>query len=298
MLLGLTAYLAGYAQYLAATGGGLIQDETLRSRGSGIFGDPNDLSATIVVGISLALFRAREANGWRRALYILLTGFFVYESVMTQSRGGFLALTSAFVGFIIFSNFKKSIKIGALVFLAAAFVLASGRMANFDSSEESANSRFWFWVNGIEHFFQTPVIGIGWRNFLEINGGMTAHNTFVLCFTELGLVGYFFWMGCLYVGFTTPPALRNIFQDEECRYDLMGARVALGSFLVAVYWISRTYVPIVYIFISLPVVAMNCYANKIGVELPSSVNSKAAMRIFGICIASIAFIYIMALRLR
>ena len=34
-------------------------------------------------------------------------------------------------------------------------------------------------------------------NFANQNGGHTAHNSFVLCLAELGIVGYMLWMGLL-----------------------------------------------------------------------------------------------------
>lgn len=298
VLLTLTTYLAGYSLYLYSTGGALAQEDTLRSKGTGIFGDPNDLAATMVFGLSLALFRVRGAVGWRKWFYILLTGFLAYTTVMTQSRGGFLALGATFVGFVLFSNFNKRIKVSAFVLMGILYVLASGRMANFDSAEASANSRFWYWTTGVEAFIQAPLFGIGYQKFTDINGGMTAHNTFVLCFTELGIISYFFWIGCIYLGFYTPPSLRRVFLDEEARYDIMGARVALAGFLVAAFWISRTYVPILYVFITLPTLMMTCYANHLGIELPSKLEGKHTLRILGICIASIMFIYTMAMRLR
>ena len=77
-------------------------------------------------------------------------------------------------------------------------VLGPSRMTTFDSTEASANMRFWYWSFGVELLFQHPIFGAGYGQFLELNHGMLAHNSFVQCFAELGLVGYFFWIEIMF----------------------------------------------------------------------------------------------------
>jgi O-antigen ligase len=116
-----------------------------------------------------------------------------------------------------------------------------------------------------------PLTGVGFGQFPATNGGMTAHNSFVLCFAELGLPGFFCWMGCVYYGFKAMkrPADSKERDDEgaprpdDCPAgetalpvldDLAGSRLALASYLVACFWISRTYALPTYVLFCLPIV--------------------------------------------
>ena len=68
----------------------------------------------------------------------------------------------------------------------------SGKRINEDDSRVAA------WVTGLGIFKAHPVFGIGIDNFSDYNEtGNTAHNSYVLCLAELGMFGYFFWMGMI-----------------------------------------------------------------------------------------------------
>ncbi|MBI3909881.1 MAG: O-antigen ligase family protein [Armatimonadetes bacterium] len=256
-LLVFTAYLALYSIYLYFTGGAMQQGELARSQATGIFSDPNDLAATVAAGLALALVRARNARGLMRLVYLLLAGSQVWAVVLTYSRSGLLSLLLVICGFLICSMRRKAISTVLAVGLGILlFVVAPSRMTDFDRSEASANQRFWLWSDGLQQLYGRPLTGIGYGQFPEINGGWTAHNSFVLCFTELGLPGYFFWMGCLYYCFKrrVPKATPEEESEEEKR-DLVGARLALSGFLFSGFWLSRTYVPVLYLLMCLPVAA-------------------------------------------
>jgi hypothetical protein len=139
--------------------------------------------------------------------------------------------------------------------IAALLVAAnfSGGRA-MSTREESAAGRLDAWSEGIDMYRSNPVLGVGFHNFVE-HHERTAHNSFVLCFAELGTVGYFFWLGLL-----TVPILQ-LKQVSHCiPNDLDGGplrpypRVLLASFsgiLVAAVFLSRTYTPVLYLFVGL-----------------------------------------------
>jgi O-antigen ligase len=302
-LLLLTTYLAGYSLHLYFTGQAMQQGEFERSVTTGIFNDPNDLAATIVAGLALALARVARSQGMVRNLYLGMATLFVWAILMTNSRGGMLALLVV-TGLFFFTFVKKkalAITLAAVLF-ALFFAVAPARMRTFDSSETSANSRFWFWDNGIRNMIDNPILGVGYDRFVEINDGLTAHNSFVLCFTELGLPGYFFWMGVLYYAYKRRPKDLPEPEDdpdaEGRRKDIMGARLALTGFLTASFFLSRTYIPISYIFICLPIVA-EIASNPTShlLKIPSEERWKDYRRIAAICVGSIILIKLIAYRL-
>lgn len=325
-----TGYLAAYSIYLYSTGAALMEHGALRSQATGIFADPNDLAGTIVAGLGVALFRTRAEKKSYRIFYFLLSAVFVSAIFLTHSRGGMIALL-AVLGYFIFASIQR--KGTALLVMVLAlvplFILGGGRATNFDSSDASANSRFWFWTTGVEQLAQHPFLGVGYGGFPDVNGGMTAHNSFVLCFAETGLIGYFFWIGCFYYSFrrfspvelesveyvveyveeTEDAARKMVLRQRETEaleskkkrdaVELLGARLGLAGFLVSAFWISRSYVPVLYLFISLPLaqqISARPYLQNI--VLGSQERSRDWGRIALICLVSIIVIYVFALRNR
>jgi hypothetical protein len=259
-----SVYLACYSIYRYFTGGVLeYEGGGVRTLATGIFGDPNDLAGTIVAVLALVLARVSTSRGFMRGVYSLLAGLMVWAIFLTNSRGGMLALLLVCFGFfMVFVRQKWVGLVLALVIGSLLLVAGPSRMRTFDRTEESANERFWYWDTALWQLRDRPLTGVGYRQFPDYNGGKTAHNSFVLCFAELGLPGYFFWMGCIYYCFRRRPR-GDLPQgegvdeedDEEARRDLLGARLALAGFLAAGFWISRTYVAPLYLLLSLPIAA-------------------------------------------
>lgn len=292
-----TGYLAIYSLYLYFTGKALQHGDIERSQASGIFGDPNDLAATITAGLALCLPRVLSARGGTRTLYGALALVCIWAILMTNSRGGMLALLAVIAGFsITFVKNKPLAVMVALVVGGLFLVLGPSRMTHFDSTEASANMRFWYWSTGIEVLTSNPILGIGYNQFVEINRGMTAHNSYVQCFAELGLAGYFFWMGCLYFAFRRRPQTEaEAASTPEFQRDLLGARLALAGFLVAAFFITRTFVPVLYLLIALPVAAQ--VATERAGEVPQEKAGTWVMdwgRVALLCVASIIFIKVFA----
>lgn len=288
-LTGMTFYISAYSIYLFYSGVRLEYQGLIRMKATGLFGDPNDLAASIVPGMALSLYRVR-INGKYSIVNILYVCVSVYAIYLTSSRGGLLAALCVLSGFFVLNNKKKMIGTVVSVIVGVAFVVfAPSRMKNMDSGEQSANDRFKFWLNGIDHFLQSPVIGTGYHTFPDINGGMTAHNSFVLCFTENGLLGYYFWIACIYFAYARLKSIKSA--DEPFSMSLM---LAISGLMMAYFWISRTYNLILYVYFGLSAIPAFYKDGKV-----DAFNLKARDygRIFIICVASIVFIRIFAMRL-
>ena len=232
----------------------------------------------MIAGLALALTRVVQVRGVQRTLYGLCSAAMLLAIALTNSRGGLLALLAMVIGAVVtFSRNKPRAMAAALAVAGLLLVVAPGRMKNFDSKEESANSRFLFWKEGIIQLRAHPITGVGYLRFPDVNSGFVAHNSFVHCFAELGLPGFFFFMGTIFYAFKRPdsmasPRLRGkaagiragkdgyeviresgaISQPPVPR-DLIGARLAIMGYLAACFWITRTYTPVLYVFLSLPV---------------------------------------------
>src|ERR1051325_4680714 len=118
-------------------------------------------------------------------------------------------------------------------------------------TESSSSNRLTYWGDGIQMFLHHPVFGAGYKNFSDVAGGHTAHNSFVLCFSELGLFGYLFWMTLFVLAFkqlnralSTPDAPGV---DPELMRVAGAYRNALSVFLVTGWFLSRTYAISIYL---------------------------------------------------
>jgi putative inorganic carbon (hco3(-)) transporter len=250
-----TTYLAIFSIVRYFTGGAMLTAGIERSQGTGIFSDPNDLAAGVVFGLALTLARMPNSRWPARIMYSVMALVMIAAIFFTHSRGGLVATAVVIVVFCIsISRNRAAATLAAVIALAGLLAVAPSRMREFDASEESANSRFELWLDGLEELKGSPLFGMGFRQFSEQSpDNLTAHNSFVLAFSELGLVGYFFFIGCLYYALRRPKEHGRVDLEPAIERDYFGARLALAGFLVAAFFISRTYVQVTWLFVFLAV---------------------------------------------
>ena len=171
----------------------------VRLCGAGIYGNPNDLSRILAVGMTLGLYLLGDRGfGLLRFLWaapIVLCG---YALNLTHSRGGLLAFLAGLATlFVERYGRRKAILIGTLV-LPAMMILFGGRQTKISTSEGTGQQRIQLWEEGFSLLVHNPLFGIGMDNFAE-EVGLVAHNSFVHCYTELGLIGGTFFLGAFYL---------------------------------------------------------------------------------------------------
>jgi hypothetical protein len=259
----------------------------IRMRGLGILHDPNDLAQFLVMIIPFFWMLWQEGRKIRNSVFVITpTLFLVFGIYLTHSRGAVLALLVMLllalkdrVGFVA--------SIGAVALALSAFVamnFSGGRAISMQAGED----RMAFWGTGLELFKSSPLFGIGYGNFADQNLGHTAHNSFVLCLAELGIVGYSLWMGLLVftvsglnsvIASIRPPSTRA--QPESGRADNGSAteqnvdshgpaeedgvevdrwartlRISLAGFLAAAWFLSRAYALTLYLVLGMAVVLL------------------------------------------
>jgi O-antigen ligase len=162
-----------------------------RLQSTGIFNNPNNLGMILVPGVVIALyFAADPAAGMLRPLGLALAGLFGYAIYGTQSRGGLLALMGALLTLCWARWGWRRAALIVAVALPVLLVAFKGRMTDYDRAmtEDTGQARVQIWSQGFALFKQQPLFGIGQGQYVE-EVGYVAHNTFVQCFTELGLLG-------------------------------------------------------------------------------------------------------------
>ena len=220
----------------------------------GIFNDPNDLSMYLVMTFPIAVYLSSNRGMLLRWVFLGAALVMVYGVYLTNSRGGLLGLF-ALAGFWFFLRYGmgKSIALGIATIPALLFALSKFR--EIDPDEASAHGRLDAWYQGVLMLLDRPLFGVGHGAYLDYHH-LTAHNSFVLVFAELGLFGYFCWVGFLffcglgvfsvwhkrYSG-TVPAGILDA-DKVICKaltYSMIG-------FLVTGFFLSRAYSPIFYIY--------------------------------------------------
>jgi len=224
-----------------------------RIRGLGFLNDPNDLAQAILFGMPF-LFLAWRRGRWLLSLVLIVPPFLflVYSIYLTHSRG-------AIVGLCVLVLLALRWRIGQTASLALTSLLALALIGlNFSGNrgfvDESAEARVDAWSEGLQMLKDNPVWGVGYEEFTEYNR-KTAHNSFVLCFAELGLAGYFFWLGLLVITLFELHSLGKLTNEEPIDEDLRrwgrAIFLALCAFLAAGMFLSRTYTMTLYIIVAL-----------------------------------------------
>ncbi len=223
--------------------------------------------------------------------------------VLTRSRAGFVGLL-AVVPYVVYTMpklYRKKIYISLLFGVILLILLADSQFIDrmktiinpFDGGvriaeqidvEENHLSRIDFWKMSIDIFKDYP-LGIGARNFQRIaplydsrNPGMDAHNTYILCYTEIGAAGFIVFIIIILSGLNQLIRAQKIARNvlEDINLELYGT--AIFSVLL-VYLIggmtthSYLYHEILWIIFSLPI----CYENAVNRLCKEKINGASPL---------------------
>ncbi len=232
----------------------------------GIFSDPNDLCLVFILALpllyselrSLRNFSAKMASGGIIALVVC-------GAWLTNSRGGFVGL-AGMLGALVTLKTKG---LRRLFFLICCYVLlilsAPSRVASDAGVVDTGRSTAW--GDGIAMFKKYPIFGVGFNGFQDISSeGMVAHNSYISTLTELGLLGYIPWF--LLISLTMVQIYRAIKLAEpfsrEDSHRLIAIFAALFGYLGGIYFLSRAYDYVLYIFLGFALAETNIVSSKYG----------------------------------
>lgn len=234
-------------------------DSLWRVRHMGFLNDPNDLAQTMVMVLPMLWGRWRRRRFFGNLFAIVAPSALMgYTIFLTHSRGAILGVGTVFLFGIAraFGAVKAMMLAGLAGVGALAVGLGGGR--GFSTQETSANQRVEAWYEGFQMLKSNPVFGVGFGNFTD-HHELTAHNSFVLCFAELGLPGFFVWMGLLVLAYQ---GLRQVVAfmpvgSEERRQGLI-LLASMAGYLVCAWFLSRTYSPGLFLLLAICVSAAWC----------------------------------------
>lgn len=257
LFVGMACVMAWHALLQERTGAGFIGEPPMkigavgnrpahtRSLFFGIFGDPNDLAQILGAAMPFAFALTWRLRFVSFSLGCAIAYFLVLGILSTHSRGGQVGLvvTGSMMLAMILPARWAPFAMGA-VGATALFMctLAAGYL------DASAFERVVFWGMANWMFKSHLIFGIGWGMFWMVASDRAAHNAFVSAYTTMGLFGYWFWFGLIFVGAMGTWRSRGALKGEESRENRWLRRFAgltLAStcgFCASSYFLSRDFV--------------------------------------------------------
>jgi O-antigen ligase len=216
----------------------------IRTNFVGIFADPNDLAQLLATSVpfGFALIRRKSLAG--ALLGLAAGGIAVLAFLTTHSRGGAVGM-AAMLAVLLVLLFPKRWTLTLMGLMALGGLLmtpfAEGHM------DESAHDRVAFWGQANYAFKTHPIFGVGAMMIEEyISESRAVHNAYVLCYTELGVFGYWFWFGLVQLGLVgawrARCALLATTEDEEWLQRFSGlCMAAVAGFSASNYFVGRAF---------------------------------------------------------
>lgn len=268
--------------------------QIIRVRSLGQLNDPNDLALALIATLPMLSIGWKRRRPLRNTLLVLAPALFlIYGIYLTRSRGGLLGVIAVMFTFLV-NRLGRSRGIVATAVLGAVLVASNFTGGRKIGADESAEGRVDAWSEGLDMFRASPVLGVGLHNF-EDHHTRTAHNSFVLCFAELGLLGYLFWTGLLFwAAIQIKQVLRCKDTSGACaavqRYAL-ALTASLTGVMTAAFFLSRSYNSTVFILFALAC-ALYGIAQDSGCALLMPKVGWMSVRVAGLELISIAAMYL------
>lgn len=239
--------------------------------------DRNDLALHLVAVAPLAFFIAQTETRKRARIAAWVAGLFIAGSaVMSQSRGGFLAI----LGIMIYYMFRARgvswrgrilppVLVGIGLLVAPASV--KDRVATlFDLSEdynvESPVGRIEVWKRGLRYTMDNWVFGVGAKGFPIAEGTLSpqarsgdtnwtrkvAHNSFLEVAAESGLVGLALFLTMFVTVLARLSKLRKRFARGQDPGSVRGRQLcdamtaSFIGFIIGGFFLSQGYAPFLF----------------------------------------------------
>ena len=268
-----------------------------RIRSVGFLGDPNDYAQTMVCFLPMLLAFWQPGHMMRTLLVIAPTAsLLLYTIYLTRSRGSLLGLSALF--FLTVRKRLGSVLTGVMVvgiFVGAMALNFTGGRA-VSSQDESAGGRIEAWAQGLNMLMYHPIAGVGYRRFPD-HHTHTAHNTLVVCFGELGFLGYWVWLALVVMVFTQlSRAADAALPGTQEQTWAMRVRMSFVGFFICSMFLSRAFEPQLFILLVISIGVWNAVCKQLqgtpqGVALAATLPWRS--RTFFWAMGTILFFYVL-----
>lgn len=265
MILGMQAWGKPYRAF---------QSGRLEGVGGPDFAESNFFAAFMVTALWIIGVQFLRSNWQGKILCFLSGGFTANAVVLTKSRGAMVGLIAGGLMALLFApkRVRTLVVVGLLLGGSGFLYLANEQFFHRISTitrpteerDSSAQSRIVLAKAGLKMWLDHPM-GVGPGNFYQnigryvpAYGGKDAHNTYIRCLTETGLVGFVVFVSIIsnafWMTFRIGNRARGLPEAEERDVRLLtfGIRCALAAMLACCLTISLTYVEFIWWFLMLP----------------------------------------------
>jgi len=262
---------------------GLMTVEGYRAagRGTGIFGNTNDMALHLVtiVPISVALLFGSKGLV-RKLIYGACAAVMFSAIVLSYSRGAFIGMLIVFlfIAWKLGRQRRLEIVFAVLGFAGVVVLLAPDKygsrllsifIPSLDT-EGSADSRRGELFRSIYVALRHPLLGIGMGNYQPEMSykGLVTHNSYTQVAAEMGMTAL-----ALYVMFIVTPLkklgqiARETFEtrrDSRFYYLALGLQASLIAYLISSFFLSVAYVWYVYYLVGFAVCLRRLYESETG----------------------------------
>jgi O-antigen ligase len=262
---------------------GLMTVEGYRAagRGTGIFGNTNDMALHLVtiLPISVALMLGSKGT-IRKVLYGMCAAAMISAIVLSYSRGAFIGMLIVllFIAWKLGRQRRLEIIFAVLGFAGVVVLLAPDKygsrllsifIPSLDT-EGSADSRRGELFRSIYVALRHPLLGIGMGNYQPEMSykGLVTHNSYTQVGAEMGMTAL-----ALYVMFIVTPLkklgqiARETFEtrrDSRFYYLALGLQASLIAYLISSFFLSVAYVWYIYYLVGFSVCLRRLYESETG----------------------------------
>lgn len=270
---GLQAYTAGDAAFKSAR---------LNVVGGPDFRESNGLAMHLTAALPIIAIMFMRSS-WRGKLVCLVAGVLAVDAItMTRSRGAFVGLAAGMIVALIAAprGNRKFIMAGILVMMIGGLYMTDKgfwtRMETIkvkESEDQSVLSRMAIWEGSVK-LIQDHPLGVGAGNFpahigkyVPAHPSRDAHNTYVLCYSELGVQGLVLY---LVIFGSALALLRRVYSRLRRMPSRIGGNyiwlpygiaLSLIVFMVNGFTTSRLYSEAPWWFLAMPVCLIRCMDN-------------------------------------
>ncbi|MDX6382869.1 MAG: hypothetical protein QOK48_442 [Blastocatellia bacterium] len=262
---------------------GLMTVEGYRAagRGTGIFGNTNDMALHLVtiLPISVALMIGSK-GAIRKLLYGASAMVMIAAIVLSYSRGAFIGMLIVFlfIAWQLGSQRRLEIVFAVLGFAGVLILLAPDKygsrllsifIPSLDA-EGSADSRRGELFRSIYVALRHPLLGIGMGNYQPEMSyrGLVTHNSYTQVAAEMGMTA----LACYVLFIVTPlkklgQIARETFatrRDSRFYYLALGLQASLIAYLISSFFLSVAYVWYVYYLVGYAVCLRRLYESETG----------------------------------
>ena len=226
-----------------------------RMRGTGIFQDPNDLTAVIcATGILCSYFLTDPSLSRLRLAWLIPMAVLLIGMLDTGSRGGLLACGLAGMT-LVAVRYGGKVAIVAAVMAACLIPFAAGRGADISLEEGgTGQERIQLWRDGFQELKSPALLfGTGQGSYADI-AGLVAHNSFIHAYVELGLFGGTMFFGCFFFAGMQLYRMGRL-SEPVLHFDLIRMRpficALLAGWVTSIMSLSRCYVVPTYLVLGI-----------------------------------------------